>query len=407
METESQPGSVSIGSQIDERVPMQCSPSFDEEFFADPYPAYRQWRERMPVGPLAGSNLWLAFSHDAVRQALDDSSTFSSARGNVILDSPLRIGKTLGSLDPPRHDALKPIIQRGFTVPRIGAMLEGLIADVEQRAAAMTRGAEFDFVTEFSRPVLYSALGQMLGLSEEGSQKAAALLGNLFAASADPLGIVMPPEKMAEVFALFQEQLAYRRERPGDDLFSVLIAAQADNPELEDENIIANMTTVLLAGNASIGHFLPNLMHALFLHPDQHDKVLEDLALVPRLIEESVRWDTSTQCFARHVTRDCELAGVRVPADARIVLFYASANRDETMIERAEEFDILRTRCVHFGFGAGVHYCMGAMTARRMLVPLLERILPVLGRFELDLANATRLKHAMARGFRSLPIRSA
>lgn len=376
----------------------------DDAFFDDPYPAYREKRVSCPVFHDADRELWMAFSHTAVRQALFDYKVFSSAHGNTIRDSPQRVGKTLGSMDPPQHDVLRPIIMRGFTARRIAVAVDDLLADASRRLAAFTRTSPFDFVSDFSRPLLYSSLGRMLGLEGAQADLAAGILGNLFKGADGPYGLPLPEEDMRTLFGLLQDQLSYRRSHPSDDLFSVLLEAQSTDERLTDDIILGNLSTVLLAGNASIGHFFPNIFNALYQHRDQARRVLEDATLVPALIEEAVRWDTSTQCFARQVTEDVVLDGVEVPANARIVLFYGSASRDETVIPDAEQFDINRGKVQHFGFGAGTHHCLGALAAKRMLTPLLQQILPELGMFDLDLGKAERVKHIMARGFKHLPM---
>jgi len=346
----------------------------------------------------------MALSYTAVRQALFDYGVFSSALGNTIRNSPKRVGKTLASMDPPRHDVLRPIIMRGFTARRIAVAVDDLLADAAQRLADLPRTGPFDFVGDFSRPLLYSSLGTMLGLEGTQADLAAGILGNLFKGADGPYGLPLPEEDMRTLFGLLQDQLAYRRSHPSDDLFSVLLEAQSTDDRLTDDIILGNLSTVLLAGNASIGHFFPNIFHALRQHPDQARRVLDDVSRVPALIEESVRWDTSTQCFARQVTQDVVLDGVKVPANSRIVLFYGSASRDEKSIPDAERFDLDRGKVQHFGFEAGTHHCLGALAAKRMLTPLLQQILPELGMFDLDLGNADRVKHIMVRDFKHLPM---
>ena len=387
-----------------ENETKQIELQMDREFFENPYPTYARYRENSPVSFDETTGTWMAFSHSAVGQALFDPKRFSSSRGNVIQDSPHRVGKTLGSMDPPQHDRLKPMILMGFKADRIASTVQSLLADADKRLEEFEPGVQIDFVKDFSRPLLYSALGRMLGFSDDASLRLSGMLDNLFHSSEDPAGAPLPPEDFAKLFSMFGEQLEYRRNNPDDDLFSILIESQKAKPELTDEFIIANMSTVLLAGNASIGHYFPNIIHALFHHPIQHQHVVHEPSLIPALIEETVRWDTSTQCFARHITQDTELDGVSLPKDSRLVLFYAAANRDNMAIENAEHFDIHRHKTRHFGFGGGVHHCLGAMTSRRFLIPLLEKLLPKIAEFELDLNNAERVKHLMARGFRSLPM---
>jgi cytochrome P450 len=118
-----------------------------------------------------------------------------------------------------------------------------------------------------------------------------------------------------------------------------------------------------------------------------------------------VRWDTSTQCFARQTTAAADIAGTTIPEESRVVAFYASANRDERAVADPDRFQIDRDKVRHFGFGAGPHHCLGAATARRMLNTMLGEILPVIRDFELDIANAVRVQHLMVRGFSALPMR--
>lgn len=375
-----------------------------EAFFADPYPTYRRMRSDHPVYHDAGTGLWFISRHADVSEALSQPQLFSSKAGNALTDSPLRVGKTLGSMDPPRHDELRRVIIRGVTPKRIELVLPWIrtqLARILERLAPARRG---DFVTDISRPVLFGALGRMLGLDADAATRAAELSERLFQGNDGPAGPALPDAERALVIAFLHEQLARRREARSDDLFSVLIASQEDGAALSNDEIVANLMTVLLAGNASIGHFLPNVMHALWLHPAERARVIADPALADPALEEAVRWDTSTQCFARVTTAPVTVAGTTIPDGARVVLLYASANRDDAAIENAEAFDIGRGKVRHFGFGSGPHICLGASASRAMLRTILAELLPVLGAFDLDTAAAVRVRHLMVRGFRSLPI---
>ncbi|MBV9240289.1 MAG: cytochrome P450, partial [Xanthobacteraceae bacterium] len=121
-------------------------------------------------------------------------------------------------------------------------------------------------------------------------------------------------------------------------------------------------------------------------------------------IEEGVRWDTSTQCFARQTTVDIKISDTKIPADSRLIVLYASANRDERAIPDPDRFDVERKRVRHFGFGSGPHICLGAQTARQMLRVMLEELLPAIADYELDLSSGKRVPHLMVRGFSRLPI---
>ena len=373
-------------------------------FTEDPYPVYKVLRDEHPAFFDESTRCWLVTRYEDVGRVLSDPATFSSARGNTIIDSPLRVGKTLGSMDPPRHDELRRVIMRGVTTSRIEAMLPPLRAHIRAVLARLQAVRRCDVAADIGRPVLYGALGRLLGLDDEGAARAVSVSENLFNAGLGVTGAPLTPEGFRAVFNFLEEEATRRKNERGDDIISILIDAKEAGADLTDQEIVANMTTVLLAGNASICHYFTNLIYALWLHPDQRTALRSDLSKIDAAVDEGLRWDTSTQCFARQTTRDVEIAGTAIPSDSRLIVFYASANRDERAITDPEIFDIQRAKVRHFGFGSGRHFCMGAPTAREMLKVILEEMLPVIGDFELDIANSKRVPHIMARGFSRLPM---
>ncbi|MFV3127250.1 cytochrome P450 [Niveispirillum sp. KHB5.9] len=376
----------------------------DPAFIEDPYPTYRRLRDEAPVWQDPDSGLWLITRFSGVERATADYASFSSAKGNVVQDSPTRVGKTLGSIDPPRHDELRRVIQRGLGNARIEAMLPGIRIELADCMALLSEKRECDFIADISQPILFGALGRMLGLDAEAAVKATKLTKGLFHQDDGPLGSILPPEIFMEIATFLRDQLDNRRQARGDDLISVLLSAKENGAPLSDEEIVANVSTVLMAGNASIGHFFPNVMHALWRHPDQRRMLLDDPGRIPAAIDEAVRWDTSTQCFARQVAQEVEIDGALIPADSRAIIFYASANRDERVIADPDRFDISRARVRHFGFGMGPHFCAGANAARLMLKEIMRELLPYLGDYELDIGKAKRVSHIMVRGFANLPM---
>lgn len=377
----------------------------DRAFIDDPYPTYKVLRDEHPVHLHAPSGFYVITRNEDVGRILTDFETFSSSRGNAFVDSPLRVGKTLGSMDPPRHDELRRIVMRGFTPARIEAMLPAIVADVDRLLSAFRDRRKCDFMADISRPILYGALGRMLGLDGEAADRAAALSRDIFHTKTGAMGPAAKPGLMEGVFEVLGEQLTRRRRERGDDLFSFLIEAQENGAPMSDAEILGNMSTVLLAGNASIGHFFSNLIYALWRHPDERAKVLADPGKMEAAINECVRWDTSTQAFGRQTTKEITLHGTTIPADSRLVVCYGSASRDERVIPDPDRFDIDRARVRQFGFGSGPHICLGAPTARAMLRTIMLPLLPALGDYELDVANAERVAHMMVRGFYKLTIR--
>jgi cytochrome P450 len=376
----------------------------DPAFINDPYPIYKVLRDEFPVYCHKESGFYFVTRYEDVAAILQDYSTFSSSRGNAITDSPLRVGKTLGSTDPPRHDELRRVVMKGFTPARILERQPAIEAHVKRVLAEVKDRGECEFMSEVSRPILYGALGRMLGLEGPLADRAAELSRELFHAGGGALGLALPPDLMKGVFDLLREQLDRRKQRRSDDLFSQLLDAQDNGSGMTDDEILGNMSTVLLAGNASVGHFFSNVMYALWCNPDQRRNLNADLSKVDAIIEECVRWDTSTQAFGRQTLRDVRIRDSIIPADGRVVVCYGAANRDERAIHNPDRFDIDRPRVRHFGFGYGPHICLGANTARSMLKTILLTLLPAIGEYDIDLSRSERVKHMMVRGFYRLSL---
>ncbi|MBR0754326.1 cytochrome P450 [Bradyrhizobium jicamae] len=377
----------------------------DRGFVDDPYPTYKLLRDAHPVYLHEPSGFTIVTRNEDVTRILNDFETFSSSRGNTLVDSPLRVGKTLGTTDPPRHDELRRVVMKGFTPARIQSMQPAIERDVERLLHDVGGRRECDFMADISRPILYGALGRMLGLDGDAARRAAELSRDLFHAGTGAMGPVSKPGVMEEVFAVLGRQLERRRKDRSDDLFSFLLEAQEAGAPLSDAEILGNMSTVLLAGNASIGHYFSNLIHALWKNPDERRKLLADPTKLDAAVNEAVRWDTSTQAFARHTTKEIALHGVTIPGNSRLAVCYGSANRDERVIADPDRFDIDRGKTRHFGFGSGPHICLGAPTARAMMRTIMTPLLPALGEYELDIAGAERVAHLMVRGFYKLTIR--
>jgi cytochrome P450 len=380
------------------------------EYVDDPYPTYKVLRDHHPAHHLPEHGLWLITRHADVLAALTNPAMWSSSRGNVVVDAAVRVGRTLGTLDPPRHDELRGVINKGVTPARVRALLPETREHARERAAAFARDRGGDVIGEFGRPILNRTLARLVGLDAQSAQRGAQLVETALDTTGAVVGSIGTPETSARIFNFLFEQVIQREDSvsasaSADDFLTVLIAARKRGAPLSNEEIAANMMTVLMAGSASVVHFFGNLMRALWLHPDQKKAVCADKALIDAAIEEAVRWDTSTACFARQAMSDVEVAGVRIPQGSRALVFLASANRDERAFDNPDKFDIHRKRVRHLGFGAGPHQCLGSYTAWQVCRVLLEELLPVIGDFEIEAEKAVRTRFIMFRGFQSLPIR--
>jgi cytochrome P450 len=209
----------------------------------------------------------------------------------------------------------------------------------------------------------------------------------------------------------YQEMVSRRRRQPQDDLTSALLAAEMDGERLEDEDVIAFLFLMVVAGNETTTKLLGHSLFHLSRHPDQLARVFDgdgDPDLVVPWIEETLRFDTSSQLLARYLLRDVELHGRVAPKGSKLLLCLGSANRDERVFSRPDDYDIFRDKdelAQLLSFGGGRHFCLGAnlarLEARIALTALVERVRSV----EVDHDRCGRVHSLNVRGFASVPVR--
>jgi cytochrome P450 family 142 subfamily A polypeptide 1 len=195
--------------------------------------------------------------------------------------------------------------------------------------------------------------------------------------------------KAGESFLEFREYLlgaiAERRRQPGTDLLSVLVHAEIDGVGLDDETIVQESVLLLIAGDETTRHVLSGGLYQLLRHRDQWDLMCKDATLVPRAVEEMLRWVSPVKSMGRTVTRPVELGGKRLEPGDDVLLVYPSANRDESVFDDPNRFDITRDPNDHLAFGIGNHFCLGAALARIELTCLFEALIERLP--DLDLVD--------------------
>jgi hypothetical protein len=217
-------------------------------------------------------------------------------------------------------------------------------------------------------------------------------------------------EAAIELFGYYGAMVAQRRSEPTDDLTSALVAVEVDGDRLTDAEIIAFLFLMVVAGNETTTKLLGNALFHLSAHPKQRDQVFASTArsdLVAPWIEETLRFDPSTQMLARYVTRDVELHDQTVPAGSKLLLFLGSANRDDRVFSRPTEFDISRSKeelAQSLSFGTGRHFCLGANLARLEARVVLSELVRRVEAFEVHVDQAVRVHSVNVRGFASLPV---
>jgi len=302
---------------------------------------------------------------------------------------------------------LRALVSKGFT-PRRVAALEQRIRDMSAAYLDPLIGAgRFDFIAELAGKVPMDVISEMLGVPRADRSELRRRADLLVHREEGHIGL---PREGALAFAwirsYFRALLADRRARRGDDLLSALLEAEIDGERLDENDILSFANLMIVAGNETTTKMLANAIYWLWRHPEQRALVREaPEARIPAWIEETLRFDNSTQMLARRVARDVELHGHTLRAGDRALLLVGSANRDERVFERAGEYDLLRDTSQSVSFGRGVHFCLGAALARLEGRVVLEEWWRRLPDYEIDPAGAVRVHSINVRGFAALPVK--
>jgi cholest-4-en-3-one 26-monooxygenase len=313
-------------------------------------------------------------------------------------------------MDPPKHDRLKALFQAGFTPKRIAAHEEAIREIVVGVLDRLDGRETCDLVTDVAQPAVSRVIGSFMGIPEEDDVAWADLM-NMALAASDPdytpsIDTVEETiqEAIQQVFARCGAMIAERRENPTDDLTSVLVHAEVNGEKLEEHEIVMGFFLLVAAGNDSTKATYCSARRALMENPEQRRLLVGDPSLIPGAVEESLRMFPAFAHFRRTATEDTVLAGQEIKQGEKVVMWYASSNRDATRYEDPDRFDVLRNPD-HQAFGAGGrHFCLGAALARLELKILLEE---TLARYP-DMEMAGRpvfVESAFLNQLKSLPVR--
>jgi len=361
---------------------------------------------------------WSVTTADDVHAVSRDWQTYSSELGGVTLITeafPLELARAMFiGMDPPKHDRIKALFQAGFTPKRIAAH-EGAIREITAEVLDRLEGRDScDLVKDVAQPVVARVIGSFMGIPPEDDVIWAELMNSTLGASdpdLNPNGAYSPEDieaaiqkNVAEIFERCGKMIAARRENPTDDLTSVLVHAEVEGQKLEEHEIVMGFFLLVAAGNDSTRATYASGMRALIEDPAQRQLLIDDPALIPGAVEESLRMFPAFAHFRRTATRDAELNGKEIKEGDKVVMWYASSNRDETRYEDPDRFDVLRNP-EHQAFGAGGrHFCLGTALARLELKILFEE---TLARYP-DMVLAGRPKFtesAFLNQLKTLPVR--
>ncbi len=372
----------------------------------DPYPTYRELRDRDPAHHSRLEGIWVLTRYEDVARALVDWRTWSSQRrGNLVNDMPGRIGRTLGTTDPPAHRFARGLVERAFTRGRVEGLGPGIrrLARKLARRASESRAAEM--VADISAPLNAAILGSMFGVPEEDFLLLRRWLDDFFLRESAANGGEPPQDRAMRKLGEYLDALAGERlARPSADLMSAMLAAESDGRRLTREQVVITTMTFLTAGFESTNNLFTNLAHALALHPGVYARLRAEPRLAPAFVEEGMRWDAAAQGFVRSPTKDVRLHGRTIPRGAQVLLHIGSANRDERKFADPDSFRLDRSSNRHLGLGKGVHFCVGAPLARRMACSLFAELVSASRHWEVDRRGARRVTTPNFRGFAVLPL---
>ncbi|QFG25147.1 cytochrome P450 [Actinomadura sp. WMMB 499] len=356
---------------------------------------------------------WAVTRHADVVHVSRHPEIFSSYERLALFEEPEEEHLALQRLmmlnqDPPEHSRKRSIVNRGFTPRAIGA-LEEHIRDICRQLVAETveRGDEAEFVRDLAAPLPLYVICELLGAPPEDRDKIFHWSNTLVGAD-DPDFQRSPEEGQqaaTELYAYAAELAAERRQNPRDDIVTKLLQPDADGEVLDGDEFELFVMLLSVAGNETTRNAASGGMLALLEHPEQWARLRADPALVRTAADEIVRWVTPVNLFKRTAVRDAELGGRTIAAGDKVVVFYASANRDEGVFADPFAFDVGRDPNPHIGFGGGgPHFCLGAHLARLELSVLFETLLDAMPNIELN-GNVRRLRSSFINGIKEMPVR--
>jgi cholest-4-en-3-one 26-monooxygenase len=388
---------------------------FNPENFvaAVPHEAFRTLRRHAPVfwhKEANGPGFWAVTKYHDVVAVSRDPRTFSSAKQGVFTFDPLpadleRMQLMMLNMDPPKHTKLRALVNKGFTprmVARLEPRLRAITNDIIDNVASK---GHCDFVAEIAAELPLQAIAELMGIPLADRHMVFNWSNRLigfddpeFQASWDDARLAA-----AEMYMYANQLAAERRDRPGEDLVSVLMNAEVEGERLTELEFDLFFLLLAVAGNETTRNLISGGMLALLEHPEQHARLLANPYMVPTAVEEMLRWVSAVIEFRRTATRDTALRGQKIRAGDKVIIYYISANRDEDVFAEPDRFDVGRVPNDHLAFGIGEHFCLGSSLARLEIRVMFEELLRRLP--EIQLAGPVdRLRSSLINGIKRMPV---
>jgi cholest-4-en-3-one 26-monooxygenase len=380
------------------------------------------WYDRPGVTPF-----WAITKHTDILAISKAPDIFVSSQRLVISDREQEATATdnvelrqhhILTMDPPEHGKYRNLVSRRFTPrglavlePHVEELSQGIISDVAMRLVdQVSKVGHADFVGDLAAKLPVFVITEMIGVPREDAEL-------MFEWTNESIGAGDPEYQkgrtaqetgrtaLMNMFGYFAKLLGERKQKPKNDLISVLIKSEVDGQQISDMDIIAYCFLLVVAGNETTRNATSGGMLTLIEHPDQMAKLRDDPSLAPSAVEEMLRFVSPIIHFARTAVSDTEIRGQKIAAGEAVTMFYPSANRDEEVFDDPYTFDILRSPNDHLAFGGfGEHFCLGSNLARMELQIIFKELLQRLPVIELD-GPVERLSSTLVGGIKHMPVR--
>lgn len=388
-------------------APLTYSP-YDYAIHEDPYPTYARLRAEAPVFYNDELDFFAFSRHADILAAFRDVDRYSNAYG-VSLD-PAAYGPdahkamSLLAMDPPRHTRMRSIAGKSFTPRRVAEMEDRIRKLAVSYIEPALESASFDFVGDFAGRLPMDVISELVGVPPADRlevQRLADLLVHREEGIDDvpPVGV----EAALTLAGYYAEMVADRRRHERDDLTWSLMQQSIDGEGLTDDDIISFLFLLVVAGNETTTKLLGNAWLWGWRNPDELAKPLADPGRVPDWVEETLRYDTSTQMLLRVTRSPVSVQGVDIDAGRRVLLLVGSANRDEDVFDDPDRYDLDRNTQNLISFGGGRHFCMGAALARMEARIALSELVRRVKSYEIDPTGVVRVHSINVRGLAALP----
>jgi cytochrome P450 len=386
--------------------PVSPVDPFGDDFLAAPYPFYADLRDAGPVVWLEHYGIWTCARHAEVQTVLADWETFSSAAGVGIDDfrrtKPWRPPSLLLEVDPPLHTRTRAVMNRALSAKPMAGLRAGFQQAAERLSDELVSRRCVDAITDIAEAYPLSVFPNAIGLGSEGLENLlpyGSMAFNAFGPRNRHFEAAMADA--AKVVPWINAQCA--REALSPDGIGATVWAAVDTGEITAEEAPLLVRSLLTAGLDTTIISIGNALYAFAENPAQWQALRDNLALVRPAYDEVLRWESPIQTFFRTTTRQVEVGGVAIPADAKILLFLASANRDPRKWDDPERFDISRRAMGHVAFGAGIHLCVGQMLARLEAEMIMTALATRVARIDFAGEPQRKISNTL-RQFASLPV---